>query len=193
MPTTSGSVLLVGGEDSAINAGVSLRKTVRKKRAQGAVDLAAGQDFLFAGPAFALDEAAGNASACVGVLAVVHGEGKKSMPFPCIGRGNGSARTTVSPVGHQCAPEACLAMRPVSRPTACHRKPTATFMLGHRISFHCVALGKLVKEERWRELARRGSRAKAGRTQAHSCAPSWAASRVRQVHHGPRSCRERGP
>src|ERR1035437_4658686 len=57
------------------------------------------------------------------------------------------ARTTVSPVLTRAAPEACLAMRPVSKTS---RLPpassTATSCLDIESSFHCVRLGNLCVE-----------------------------------------------
>ena len=53
----------------------------RKERADGTVDLPRGQDLFLAGTSFALDEAAGDAAAGVGVLAVIHGEGKEIDAF----------------------------------------------------------------------------------------------------------------
>src|ERR1039457_5404746 len=48
-------VLLVRGKDQG-NYLSLIAETVRKQRTDGAVDVAAGQDFFFAGTAFALDE-----------------------------------------------------------------------------------------------------------------------------------------
>ena len=86
-----GIVFLVGGEDQRNHLGL-VAETVGEERADGAVDLAAGQHFFFAGPAFALDEAAGDASAGVSVLAVVDGEGEEVDALPRVGRGNGGGQ-----------------------------------------------------------------------------------------------------
>ncbi len=63
-----------------------------KQRTDGTVNLAAGQNFALAGTAFALDEAAGNASRGVGVFAIVHGKGKEIDAFPGIGVGAGGGQ-----------------------------------------------------------------------------------------------------
>ncbi len=96
-----GVVLLVGGEDQRNHLGL-IAEPVGEERTDGAVDLAAGQHFFFAGPAFALDEAAGNASAGVGVFAVIHGEGEKVDAFPGVGRGYGGGQHHGFARGHQC-------------------------------------------------------------------------------------------
>ena len=48
-----------------------------KERADGTINHAAGENFALAGAAFALDKAPGNASAGIGVFAVVDGEGEE--------------------------------------------------------------------------------------------------------------------
>ena len=68
-----GIVLAVGGE----NEGDDLRLlpvALRERRAQGTVDQTAGEDFFLGRTSFALEEAARDASAGVGVLLVVDGE-----------------------------------------------------------------------------------------------------------------------
>ncbi len=80
-----GIIFLVGGEDQGDDLGF-VAEAVREKRADGAIDLARGQDFLLAGTAFALDEAAGDASTGIRVFAVVDGEGEKIDAFAGIGR-----------------------------------------------------------------------------------------------------------
>src|SRR6202012_5513823 len=74
--------------------------------------------------------------------------GKKSMPSLWSGEATAVARTTVSPVVTNAAPEACLAMRPVSKtirlPPA---SPTATScFLDIESSFRFVHLGYLDRE-----------------------------------------------
>jgi hypothetical protein len=78
-------VFLVGGEDQGDDLGL-IAEAIGEERADGAIDLAAGEDFFFAGPAFTLDEAAGNTSAGVGVLALVHGEGEEVDAFARVRR-----------------------------------------------------------------------------------------------------------
>ena len=75
-----GIVFLVSGEDQRDDLRL-VAEAFREERADGAVDLAAGENFTLAGTAFALDESAGDAAACIGVLAVVDGEGEEVDPF----------------------------------------------------------------------------------------------------------------
>ena len=67
----------------------------REQRTDGPVDLAAGQDFLFAGTSLALDEAARNASAGVGKLAVFDGEREEVYALFGVGRRHGRAEDGV--------------------------------------------------------------------------------------------------
>src|SRR5215468_9832318 len=53
-----------------------IAEPLRKQRADGPVNLAAGENFAFAGTAFTLDEASGYASAGVRVFTVVDGQGE---------------------------------------------------------------------------------------------------------------------
>ena len=91
MPIMSGSFSLSAENTRAITW-VSLRKPSGKQRANRAIDLAAGQDLALARAAFALDKSAGNASAGIGVFAVIHGQGKEVHAFARIGRGDGSGQ-----------------------------------------------------------------------------------------------------
>ena len=54
-----------------------IAETFREKRADGAVDQAGNQCFLFRWPAFALEIAAGNLARGIGLFLVVHGEREK--------------------------------------------------------------------------------------------------------------------
>ena len=58
-----------------------------EQRADGAIDLAASEDFFFARPAFTLDESPGETSAGVGVFAVVHGQREKVDSLSRVGVG----------------------------------------------------------------------------------------------------------
>src|SRR5437867_162402 len=62
----------------------------REERAHGAVNQAGGENFLLRGAAFTLEEAAGDFSGRVGVLAIVHGEGKE---VAVIGGGSHASRS----------------------------------------------------------------------------------------------------
>src|SRR5208337_4212979 len=68
-----GIVFRVGGENQGDDLGFT-PESVGKHGTDRPVNLAAGEGFALAHAAFALDKAAGNASAGVGVLAVVDGE-----------------------------------------------------------------------------------------------------------------------
>ncbi len=80
-------VFFVGGEHQRDDLCL-VAEALGKQRADGTVNLAASKDFLLAGPAFTLDEAAGDAAACVGVLAVVHSEGEEIDALAGIGGGD---------------------------------------------------------------------------------------------------------
>ncbi len=139
-----GIVFLVGGEDQRDHLGL-IAETIREERTDGAVDLAAGQNFFFAGPAFALDEAAGDAAAGVGVLAVIDGEGEKIDAFPGIGRGDCSGQNNGFARGHQCGARGLLghAAGLKDQPLAAG-KLDGYFMLGrHRVLVSFFRLGNL--------------------------------------------------
>ena len=70
-------------------------ETFGEQRADGTIDLPAGQDLALAGPAFALDEAAGNAAAGVSVFAVVNREREKIDALARLGVGNGGGQNDV--------------------------------------------------------------------------------------------------
>ena len=80
----------MGRVDEAHDLGL-VAKAFGKERTYGPVDLPAGEHFLFAGPSFALDEAARNASARVGKLPVLNGERKKVNAFFGVRRSDGRA------------------------------------------------------------------------------------------------------
>ena len=208
-----GIVFLVGGEDQRDDLRL-VAEAVGEQRADGAIDLAAGQNFLFAGPAFALDESAGNAPAGIGVLAVIDGEGEEVDAFPGSGEATAVARTTVSPVVTSAAPEACLAMRPVSKTS---RLPpassTATSCFRHRVLVSFLFAWETCGGKRRRVLESgrmAGARKRAGcargadspglrvgrapgRAQPIAVRRPWQRVAIRQVHHGPRFWVERGP
>ena len=71
-----------------------------EQRPDGPVDLAAGENFALAGPPFALDEAAGNASGGVGVFAVVDGEGEEVDALTRVGVGAGGGENNVVADAH---------------------------------------------------------------------------------------------
>ena len=95
-----GIIFRVGGKHEGDDLGFAL-EAFGEQRADGAVDLAAGENFALAGTAFALDEAAGDASAGVGVFAVIDGEGEEVDAFAGIGIGDGGGENDVVA---QCGP-----------------------------------------------------------------------------------------
>ena len=99
MPSDVGIVLGIGGEHEGDDLGFAA-EALRKQRPHRTVDLAAGEDFAFAGTAFALDESAGNASAGVGVFAVVDGQREEVDAFAGIGVGGGGGENDVVAHAH---------------------------------------------------------------------------------------------
>ena len=99
MPATSGSFSVSAESTNAITW-VSHLKPSAKQRADGAVDLAAGENFALTRTAFALDEAAGDASAGVGVFAVVNGEREEVDAFARVGIGGGGGQHNVVADAH---------------------------------------------------------------------------------------------
>ena len=79
-----GVVLLVGRVDERDDLRL-VAEGLREQRADGAVDLTGGQDLLLGGAAFALDEAAGDAPAGVGELAVFNGQREEVDAFLRVG------------------------------------------------------------------------------------------------------------
>ena len=72
---------------------------LRKQRTNRPVDLPAGQDLFLARPSLALDEAAGNASARIGVLAVLHRQREEVDALLRVGRGHGRGQNYVVSAG----------------------------------------------------------------------------------------------
>src|SRR6185437_17074001 len=66
-----------------------------EQRPHRAVDLAAGQDFALAWAALTLDEAAGNASAGVGIFAVVNGQREEIDSLARFGIRSGGGKNDV--------------------------------------------------------------------------------------------------
>ncbi len=81
---------------------VSLRKPSGNSGRIGRSIWRHGQDFLFAGPAFALDKSAGDASTGVGVLAVIDSEREEVDAFPRIGGGHRGGQDDGFARGDQC-------------------------------------------------------------------------------------------
>jgi hypothetical protein len=75
-----GIVVFVCGQDQCDDLSL-VAEIFGEHGTDGAVDLAAGENFTLAGPALALNKASGDAATCVGVLAIVHGQGEKIESF----------------------------------------------------------------------------------------------------------------
>ena len=140
-----GVVFLVGREDQCDYLGL-VAETIRKQRTNGAINLAAGEHFLFARPAFALNESAGNAATGVGVLAVIHGKGEEVDSFSGIGRSHGGGQDDGFTSGHQCGARGLLGHAAgLKDQTLAAGKLDSYFMLGrHRFLFSFCSLEKLV-------------------------------------------------
>ena len=94
MPHNVGIVFAVGREHERDHLRLAL-ESFGEHGTDRAVDLPAGEHFALAHAAFALDEAAGETSAGVGVFAVVHGEREKVDAFARIGIGGGGGEHNV--------------------------------------------------------------------------------------------------
>ena len=92
-------VFRVGGEDEGDDLGLA-PEAFGEHRTHRAVNLAAGENFALAHTAFALDEAAGDASAGVGVFAVVNGEREEIDALAGFGIGGGGGEDDVFAEAH---------------------------------------------------------------------------------------------
>ena len=91
-----GIVTAVGREHEGDDLRLAL-ESLGEHGTHRAIDLAAGEHFALAHAAFALDEAAGKASAGVGVFAVIDGEGKEIDALAGIGvRGRGGEHDVIA-------------------------------------------------------------------------------------------------
>ena len=140
-----GIVLLVRGEDQRDQLRF-IAESIGEQRAHGPIDLTAGQNLFFAGPAFALDEAAGNASAGVGVLAVIHREREEVDAFPGIGRGHSGGQNYGFARGHQCGAGGLLghAAGLKDQPLAAGKLDGYFMLRRHSVLVSFCSLGKLV-------------------------------------------------
>ena len=91
-------ILLVGRVDEGDDLGL-VAEALREERADGTVDLAGGQDLLFGGTAFALDEAAGDASTGVRKLSVFNGQREEVKAFLWLRRGDRGCENGVVAAG----------------------------------------------------------------------------------------------
>ena len=79
-------VLAIGAEHDALDLDF-VEPALGEERADGAVDEAAGEDFLFGRAAFAFEVAAGELAGRSGFFAVIHGEREEFLA--CLGLGGG--------------------------------------------------------------------------------------------------------
>ncbi len=89
----------VRGEHEGDDLGLA-PEAIREQGTHRAVDLAAGENLTLAGTAFALDEAAGDASAGIGVFAIVNRQGEEIDAFTGIGIGRGRGENDVIANAH---------------------------------------------------------------------------------------------
>ncbi len=89
-----GIVIGIGGEHERNDLRLAL-ESVGEHRTHRAIDLAAGEHFALTHAAFALDEASGETSAGIGVLAIIHGEGKEVDAFAGVGVGGSGGENDV--------------------------------------------------------------------------------------------------
>ena len=94
-----GIVFGVGGEDEGDDLGLAL-EAFGEHRTDRPVNLAAGENFALAHAPFALDKAAGDASAGIGVLAVVDGEREEVDALAGLGIGGGGGENNVFAKAH---------------------------------------------------------------------------------------------
>ena len=213
-----GVVFLVGGEDQCNHLGL-VAEAVRKERTDGAVNLAASENFLLAGPAFTLDKAAGDAPAGICVLAVIHGKWEKVDAFPGFSGGYGGGQYNGFARADQCGARGLLghAAGLKNQPLAAG-KLNGYFMLRHRVLVSFLFAWETCEGVRHRmKRCQRRAGHDAGRAQesggcagerilpacmpvwtagprsADSCAQALAAGSIRQAHFDPRSWVERGP
>ena len=99
MPSDIRIILGVGGEDEGDDLSLAA-EAIREHGAYGAVNLATGEDFTLAGTAFALDEAAGDASAGVGVFAIINGQREEIDALAGIRVGGGGGENDIIANAH---------------------------------------------------------------------------------------------
>ena len=125
-----GIVILVGGEDQRDDLSL-IAESIREERANGTVNLPAGENFLLAGPAFALDEAG------VHALFKFHREGEEVDSLPGVGRGNSGGQNDSFARGNECGARGLLGHAAgLKDQTLAAGKLDSYFMLGrHRVLF----------------------------------------------------------
>ena len=87
-------VLGIGRKHECNDLGLAA-ETFREKRADRAVDLAAGENLALTGAAFALNESAGDAAAGIGVFTVVDRQREEIDSFPRFGVGHSGGQDNV--------------------------------------------------------------------------------------------------
>ena len=132
MPATSGSFVGVSRQHHGDDLGLAA-EAFGEQRPDGPIDLAAGQDFALAGPPFALDEAARNASGGIGVFAVIDGEGEEVDALAGVGIGAGGGENNVVADAHN-AGAMCL----LGQFSGFKVNGLAAVQLNCNFMFHCV-------------------------------------------------------
>ena len=143
----------------------------------------AGQNFLFAGPAFALDESAGDASAGIGVLAVIDREGEEVDAFPRVGRGDRGGQNHGFARGDQCSARGLLGHAPglKDQPLAAGKLDGYFMLVDIESSFRFFRLGNLwvgrrrrVRQDAMSEVAATETQARKRDCSDSKCADSSA-------------------
>ena len=125
-----GIVLSIGGQDKGNNLGLTT-KSFGEQRPDRPVNNAASQDLALAGTAFALDEAAGNPPASVGIFAIIDSEREEVNAFPRVGVRNSGGKNDVITHAHD-----SRAMRLFGQVAGFERKAFATGKLNEYFVFH---------------------------------------------------------
>ena len=148
-----GIVLFVRGHDQGNHLGL-IAEILGEHGANGAVDLAAGKNLTLAGTALALDKAAGNAAASIGVLAVIHGQGEKIESFFGIWCGYGGRQNYVVTLGHEHGARGLL-----GHPACFKSQSLATGKLDSHFLFHKILISYVhIGRGNWRPRRRESYR-----------------------------------
>jgi hypothetical protein len=106
--------LAVGAEEDGLDLDF-VEPALGEEGADGAVDDAGGEDFLFGRASFALEVAAGEAAGCGGALAVIDGQGEEFLAGLRLGGGDcGDQHDGFAELNSHGDPSACLASLPDS-------------------------------------------------------------------------------
>ena len=138
-------ILFVSREDQRDQLRL-IAESVGEQRTDRAVDLPRRQNLFFAGPALALDEASGNAPACVRVLAIIHCQRKEVDAFARVGRSHSRCQYNRFARAHQgCATGLlCHAAGLKDQPLAAGKLDGYFMLRRHIVLVSFCSLGKLV-------------------------------------------------